>query len=82
MVLTELILTGKSHIRNIASCARLSADALAQVINDDEMKAGAGYRGGKRRAVLREDPVKHFNELKNAHNEAGFLAQLTGYPLL
>src|SRR5580658_6789042 len=82
MVLTELVLTGESHIRHIASRARLSANPLAQVIHNHEMKAGVSLSTGKRCAVLRKDPVKNFNELKHADNETCFLKQLTRYPFL
>lgn len=82
MVLTELALTGESHIRHIATCARLSANALAQVIHNDEMKAGMGLRACKRRVAIRKDPVKDLNELKHAHNEPCFFKQLTRYALL
>jgi hypothetical protein len=82
MILTELALTRKSYFRHIASSARLSTNALAQVIHNDKMKAGVGLRACKRRAILRKDPVKHFNELKHAHNEACFFKQLTRYALL
>jgi hypothetical protein len=82
MILSELVLTSESHIRHIASCARLSANSLTQVIHNDEMKTGTGFRACKRRAVLRKDPVKHFNEFKHAYNDAGFFAQLTRYARL
>jgi hypothetical protein len=82
MVLTELILSRESHIRHIASGLRLSANPLAQIIHNDEMKTRAQFRASKRQALFRKDPVKHFNEFKYAHDEPCFFKQLTRYAFL
>src|SRR5580658_1551942 len=82
MVLTEFIFACKRYVRHIASSARLSPNPLAQIIHNHEVKTRMKFRARKRHAVLRKDPVKHFNKLKHAHNEAGFFQQLTCYALL
>jgi len=80
--LTKLVLTRKSHVGHVTSDAWFSADALAQIIHNDEMKAGPLLSLGRPRAVVRKYPVKDFNEVEDAHLEPCLFAQLTRNALL
>ena len=76
MVLAKLVFLCKSHIGHIASGARFSANALAKIIYNDEMKARPVILLDRPRTVSRKDPVKHFNKFEDAHFDACFFEQL------
>jgi hypothetical protein len=77
-----LVLSGESHVGHIASSARFSADALTQIIHNDEMKAGLRFSLRSPRCVIRKYPVKDFNEVEDAHLKASFFAQFARNALL
>ena len=82
MILTKLVLTRKSHVGDVASRACFPVDPLAQVIHNDEMKAGLLFPLRRLRPIVKKYPVKYLNELKHPHAEPCFFAQLARHALL
>ena len=78
----KFVFTGKNHVGDIACSPRFAANALTQIVHNDEMKAGPLLALRRRRAIARKYPVKNFNEFKYAHLQASFFAQFASNALL
>src|SRR5207249_1425954 len=74
----QIMFLGEGDVCGIAPGPQLAGNALAQVVNDHEVKA----RGGRFRGRLDENAIEHFEKIADADLQPGFLEQLAGYALL
>lgn len=82
MIWSKLALVRKRHVGYVASRTWLSADALAQIIHNHEMKTRPASTPRRSLSFSREDPVEHFNQIQHAHDDSRFFQQLARHSFL